>query len=253
MAEDGVRLTLRACVCDGASAECWAEWGSEGVLIDFGHTSLLLKIPWLLLFCSPSPSFCLASSNETPNELEHVLTALSLFCSLTGPLSLSTALSLAFPLHIFVSLPLALPADFSIAPLPPLPLFFSLCLSFFISWSRTLYHLCHTFSLCALLAYFIGLSVDQFPCPSHLLLSPLSSSPPGLSHLSFPPLSSSTQEEGNVRWRCCLPAAAESILIEWLRHMTHSNGLIALQQSLCPFILGLILEDCFSPSILAFP
>lgn len=125
MEEDGEAHAVCECVCVPLrcsawalivcllGAECWAEWGRDWVLIDFGHTSLLLKIPWLLLFCSLSPSFCLASSNETPNELEHVLTALPLFVSLLlshrPPSSLSHSGSPCWFLYCSPSTPLSFP------------------------------------------------------------------------------------------------------------------------------------------------
>lgn len=125
-------------------AECWAEWGRDGVLIDFGHTSLLLKIPWLLLFCSLSPSFCLASSNETPNELEHVLTALPLFVSLLlshrppSSLRLSLLISLLLPFY------------------PSLVSSMCLCCSAYILSSHSLYHFCHIFLLCSSLLFSVS-------------------------------------------------------------------------------------------------
>lgn len=183
MAEDGVRpVCVRACVLVLCllGAECWAEWGSEGVLIDFGHTSLLLKIPWLLLFCSPSPSFCLASSNETPNELEHVLTALFLPSARSLASVVPRPFCLAFALPVFVSsLVLSWFLYCSPSSSPSLSLSLFLRLSFFISCFHALYHFCHTFSPCALLAYFVCLSVDLFSWLPHFLLSPFYSSHSG--------------------------------------------------------------------------
>lgn len=136
-----------------------AEWGNEGVLIDFGHTSLLLKIPWLLLFCSLYPSLSLASSNETPvNWSTYWLLFLYFFLfALTHwpPQSFYHPAWLS-PMHLFL-----LSLTFLISPfLPLLPLLFTdlksvhLRLPCFLS-------LCHTFSHYALLTYFVCLS-DPF-------------------------------------------------------------------------------------------
>lgn len=136
---------------------CWVR--SEGVVIDFGHTSLLLKIPWLLLFCCLSPSFCLACSNETPNELEHVLTVLSLPLSL-----LALSLSSFFSRLVIVSLPRSSPADFSIAPFPPPPSP-SFCLHLTLPCALSLSSLCAHFILLSLFIFLVH------------LISPFSSSP----------------------------------------------------------------------------
>lgn len=179
MEEDGEAHAVCECVCMPLrcsawalivcllGAECWAEWGRDGVLIDFGHTSLLLKIPWLLLFCSLSPSFCLPSSNETPNELEHVLTALPLFVSLLlshrPPSSLSHSGS---------------PCWFLYCP-PSTSLVSSMCLccSAFILSSHSLYHFCHIFLLCSSLLF----SVSLFILPS--ISSPFPSAFPSFIHI----------------------------------------------------------------------
>lgn len=193
---------------DGVSAECRAEWGSEGVLIDFGHTSLLLKIPWLLLFCSPSPSFCLAYSNETPNELEHVLTALflPLSRSLVHLCRLSTTLS-SFSLCVASPLLLSLSSLISLSlPLPSLP----------PSLSRSLYLFRHLMLPCSLSLLSHFLSVDLFSRPSHLLLSPLSSSHPGSPTFHFLHSPHPHLMEG----MCDGETAAECIHVEWFRPMT---------------------------------
>lgn len=153
------------------------------------------------MFCSPSPSFCLASSNETPNELEHVLAAL--FLSLAS--LVSRPLSPAFP---SACLSLVLPADFSIAPLPPHPLFLAVLASLSLHLMLPLLFITFVTLPPSLLFLPISSVYLFIYFPVHL-----TSSYHLFSHLSFPPPSSSTDEERSVRWRCCLPAAVKSILI----------------------------------------
>lgn len=157
---------LRVCLL---GAECWADWGSEGVLIDFGHTSLLLKIPWLLLFCSRLPlSVSLPLMKLQMNWITYRLLSFSQLHLLSLPISLCSF----FPLPVFVFLRRS-------------PCWFLHCspsssLSRSSSSSLALYHFRHTLSLCALLAYSlllsIFLSISTSLTPSFLSLPPFISS-----------------------------------------------------------------------------
>lgn len=81
-------------------------------------------------FCSAPrlPLFCLAPSNETPNELTASFLS---FSARSAACVISLLVSPAFALHVFVSPPPALLADFSIHPPPPF--FLTVLKPFFIS------------------------------------------------------------------------------------------------------------------------
>lgn len=253
MAEDGVRLML--CVRVRALPGHW--WCVYWVLSagrSEGVKEYLLILATHLFSWKSLDCFC--SAPRLPLSVSLPLMKLQMnwstywllsFSPLTGLLSLSTTLSsflsaclcLSFSLSLLISL--LLPSLLSLPRSLSLAVFMSLCLHLMLPLLFITFVTLST-------PYFICLFVYLFSCPSHLLFPLLPRSPPP----SFPRLSSSTHDEGNVGWRCCLPAAAKSILIEWLRHMTYSNGLISLQRSLCPFILGPILKKLFSTSDFSF-
>lgn len=111
-------------------------------------------------FCSAPrlPLFCLAPSNETPNELAASFLSFSLH-SLAG-----LHVSPAFAPHVFVSPPPALLADFSIHPPPP-PFFLTVIKPFFISCFHAFLALLSHFHSSRLFALWIS-----FPSALHSFL-----------------------------------------------------------------------------------
>lgn len=233
------------CVCVHSSwvlilcllgAECWAEWGSEGVLIDLA-THLFY---WKSLDC-----FC--SAPRLPLSVSLPLMKLQMNWSTYWLLSFSPPLTHRPPQCLYHTSWLSLCMSLSLL------LSLSSLISLFLSSSHAsiLFITFVTLSPTVLILPILSVSLlTNFPV--HLTFSIIFL----LFYLSsFPPLSSK-YEEGNVLWRCCLPAVDKSILMDWLAYMTHSDGLITLQQLLSIHswtdsrgLLFSAFDCCFRPNL----